>query len=74
MNTSAAGLRVLVTAGAAGIGRAIAQTFVAHGARVHICDVDRGALDGARSACCRRSPRASPTWRARRRSTGCSPT
>ena len=45
MNTSAAGLRVLVTAGAAGIGRAIAQTFVAHGARVHICDVDRGALE-----------------------------
>jgi NAD(P)-dependent dehydrogenase (short-subunit alcohol dehydrogenase family) len=48
MNTSAAGLRVLVTAGAAGIGRAIAQAFVAHGARVHICDVDRDALDEAR--------------------------
>jgi NAD(P)-dependent dehydrogenase (short-subunit alcohol dehydrogenase family) len=48
MNTSAAGLRVLVTAGAAGIGRAIAQAFVAHGARVHICDVDRGALEEAK--------------------------
>jgi NAD(P)-dependent dehydrogenase (short-subunit alcohol dehydrogenase family) len=48
MNTSAAGLRVLVTAGAAGIGRAIAQTFVAHGARAHICDVDRGALEEAK--------------------------
>jgi NAD(P)-dependent dehydrogenase (short-subunit alcohol dehydrogenase family) len=48
MNTSAAGLRVLVTAGAAGIGRAIAQTFVAQGARVHICDVDRGALEAVK--------------------------
>jgi len=44
MNTSALGLRVLVTAGAAGIGRAIAQTFVEHGARVHICDIDTNAL------------------------------
>jgi len=44
MNTSAQGLRVLVTAGAAGIGRAIAQTFRGHGARVHVCDVDERAL------------------------------
>jgi NAD(P)-dependent dehydrogenase (short-subunit alcohol dehydrogenase family) len=36
--------RVLVTAGAAGIGRAIASTFRAHGARVHVCDVDAKAL------------------------------
>jgi NAD(P)-dependent dehydrogenase (short-subunit alcohol dehydrogenase family) len=48
MDTSAQGLRVLVTAGAAGIGRAIARTFLDHGARVHICDVDRAALDEAR--------------------------
>jgi len=40
METSAKGLRVLVTAGAAGIGFAIAKTFAEHGARVHICDVD----------------------------------
>lgn len=39
------GLRVLVTAGAAGIGRVIAETFAAHDARVHVCDVSREALD-----------------------------
>jgi len=44
MEFSAKGLRVLVTAGAAGIGHAIARTFVEHGARVHICDVDEQAL------------------------------
>jgi NAD(P)-dependent dehydrogenase (short-subunit alcohol dehydrogenase family) len=44
METSAKGLRVLVTAGGAGIGRVIARTFGDHGARVHVCDVDENAL------------------------------
>jgi len=35
---------VLVTAGAAGIGLAIARSFVEAGARVTICDIDDGAL------------------------------
>ena len=44
MEYSAKGLRVVVTAGAAGIGRVITRTFVEHGAKVHICDVDEKAL------------------------------
>src|SRR4029453_2697282 len=38
-------LRVLVTAGANGIGACIARAFHDAGARVHICDIDRAALD-----------------------------
>jgi NAD(P)-dependent dehydrogenase (short-subunit alcohol dehydrogenase family) len=33
-----------VTGGADGIGLAIAREFLAHGARVHICDIDREAV------------------------------
>ncbi|HEX2565442.1 MAG TPA: SDR family oxidoreductase [Burkholderiales bacterium] len=44
MELSAKGQRVLVTAGAAGIGRVIARTFHEAGARVHVCDVDQDAL------------------------------
>jgi NAD(P)-dependent dehydrogenase (short-subunit alcohol dehydrogenase family) len=47
---AARGLRVLVTAGASGIGRAIADALLAHGARVHVCDVDDGFLAGYRAA------------------------
>ena len=42
---SAKGQRVVVTAGARGIGRAVVEELVAAGARVHICDVDTAALD-----------------------------
>jgi NAD(P)-dependent dehydrogenase (short-subunit alcohol dehydrogenase family) len=38
------GRRVLITAGAAGIGRAIAEAFVAGGANVAVCDIDAGAV------------------------------
>ncbi|MEX2629082.1 MAG: SDR family oxidoreductase [Tistlia sp.] len=38
------GLRVLVTAGASGIGRAAVESFLANGARVHLCDLDETAL------------------------------
>ncbi len=44
------GQRVLVTAGAAGIGRVVAQRFLEASARVHLCDVDAEALDEARAA------------------------
>jgi NAD(P)-dependent dehydrogenase (short-subunit alcohol dehydrogenase family) len=44
MDLDIEGLRVLVTAGAGGIGLAIARRFVGEGARVHVCDVDEMAL------------------------------
>ena len=44
MNLDINGLRVLVTAGANGIGLAIARAFVREGAKVHTCDVDDTAL------------------------------
>lgn len=44
------GLRVIVTAGAAGIGRAIATGFLEAGARVHVCDIDPDAVSAARAA------------------------
>ena len=44
------GLRAVVTAGAGGIGRAIADALIANGARVLVCDVDRAALDDFRAA------------------------
>ncbi|TPQ40069.1 3-oxoacyl-[acyl-carrier-protein] reductase [Bradyrhizobium guangdongense] len=44
MDLDIKGLRVLVTAGANGIGLAIARRFAGEGAKVHVCDVDEMAL------------------------------
>ncbi len=45
MEISAKGLRVLITAGAGGIGRAMTDVFHKAGARIHICDVVQDAID-----------------------------
>jgi len=44
MDYSCQDKRVLITAAASGIGRVIAETMVAAGARVHLCDIDQPAL------------------------------
>lgn len=50
MNLDIKGLRVLVTAGANGIGLAIARAFTSEGAKVHICDVDTEALKALKTS------------------------
>ncbi len=59
------GARVLITAGAAGIGLEIARAFVRAEAKVHVCDVDNDALaalaitdTSIRASCCDVSSRA----------------
>ena len=44
MDLEIGGLRVMVSAGANGIGLEIARAFVREGARVHVCDIDDKAL------------------------------
>ncbi|MEN9905748.1 MAG: hypothetical protein RLZZ555_2313, partial [Pseudomonadota bacterium] len=41
--------RVLITAGAGGIGRAIATAFIEAGAQVHVCDIDEAGLQALRA-------------------------
>ena len=45
MNLQLDGARVLVTAGASGIGLAVARAFVRERARVHVADIDHAALN-----------------------------
>ncbi len=48
MHESLAGKRIIITAAAAGIGRAMAEAFLAAGARVHICDLESAQLEAFR--------------------------
>ena len=41
---------VLVTAGASGIGRCIAETYLEHGCKVHVCDIEQSSIDSFLSA------------------------
>lgn len=50
MSHSLQGKRVLVTAGAQGIGLAIARRFLEASAEVHVCDVDEAACKAAAAA------------------------
>lgn len=36
---------VLITAGASGIGRCMAESFLAQGCRVHVCDINKESID-----------------------------
>ena len=44
MDLEIRGLRVMISAGANGIGLEIARAFIREGARVHVCDVDKDAI------------------------------
>ena len=44
INAIGPGRVVMISAGAAGIGRVVAETFLAHDCHVHICDIDANAI------------------------------
>ena len=44
MDLGIKGLRVLITAGAGGIGLKVAEAFEHEGAKLHVCDIDTAAL------------------------------
>lgn len=50
MNLGLENKRVLITAGAAGIGRAVAEQFAAEGAKVLVCDIDAEAIQNVQLA------------------------
>lgn len=49
MQPECSGRRVLITAGASGIGAAIAAGLIEAGARVHVCDIDGARIDEFRA-------------------------
>ena len=50
MHPNLKGKRVVITAAASGIGRAMAEAFIGAGARVHICDLSPDELAAAQAA------------------------
>ncbi|SPU50262.1 short chain dehydrogenase [Bordetella trematum] len=50
MSDSLRGQRVLITAGASGIGLATVRRFLQAGAEVHFCDIDAEAVEVVRRA------------------------
>ncbi|MER8671583.1 SDR family oxidoreductase [Mesorhizobium sp. M1156] len=49
MDLELANKRVLITAGASGIGRAVAESFASEGANVLVCDIDAEAVQSVQS-------------------------
>ena len=60
MNLRLTGKRVLITAGAAGIGLAIAEGFAAEGARVHVARRRRSMISSASCASSRTATGRAP--------------
>jgi NAD(P)-dependent dehydrogenase (short-subunit alcohol dehydrogenase family) len=50
MDLGIKGLRVLITAGAGGIGLKVAEAFEREGAKLHVCDIDKAALSALAKA------------------------